>query len=150
MKPRVVYTTRAMLPSAKKDRVPTTQKSCVVYEFSCRCESRYVGRTTLRLANRIKQHVPTSLRKKTNTLREQPPRVCKGYNAIIKYDSAIGHLIKNLECVKTYTDNNVGINGQTRSSFYLSVFESVYIKFQNPVQCIQKSSFSPLDSPTEQ
>ena len=34
VKPRVVYNTRVMLPSAKKDSVPTTQKSCVVYEFS--------------------------------------------------------------------------------------------------------------------
>ena len=46
VKPRVVYNTRVMLPSAKKDCVPTTQKSCVVYEFSCRCEARYVGRAT--------------------------------------------------------------------------------------------------------
>ena len=37
---REVYRTRAMLPSAKKDSVPTTQRSCVVYEFSCRCEAR--------------------------------------------------------------------------------------------------------------
>ena len=35
VKPRVVYNTKVMLPSAKKDTVPTTQKSCVVYEFSC-------------------------------------------------------------------------------------------------------------------
>ena len=33
VKPHVVYNTRVMLPSAKKDNVPTTQKSCVVYEF---------------------------------------------------------------------------------------------------------------------
>ena len=52
VKPRVVYSTRAMLLSAKKDSVPTTQKSCVVYEFSCRCEARYVGCTTQRLADR--------------------------------------------------------------------------------------------------
>ena len=43
MKPRVVYNTRVMLPSAKKDSVPTTQKSA----------ARYVGRTTQRLADRI-------------------------------------------------------------------------------------------------
>ena len=49
VKPRVVYSSIVMLPSAKKDSVPTTQKSCVVYEFSCRCEARYVGRTTRRL-----------------------------------------------------------------------------------------------------
>ena len=35
VKLRVVDNTRDMLPSAKKDCVPTTQKSCVVYEFSC-------------------------------------------------------------------------------------------------------------------
>ena len=51
MKLRVVYNTRVMLPSAKNDCVPTTQKSCVVCEFSCRCEARYVGRTTQRLAD---------------------------------------------------------------------------------------------------
>ena len=40
-----------MLPSAKQDCVTTTQKSCVVYAFSCRCEARYVGCTTQRLAD---------------------------------------------------------------------------------------------------
>ena len=46
VKLRVVYNTRVMPPSAKKDVVPTTQKSCVVYEIPCRREARYVGRTT--------------------------------------------------------------------------------------------------------
>ena len=73
MKPRVAYNTRVMLPSAKKHSVPTSQKSCIVYEFSCRREARYVGRTTQRLADRIKQHVPKSIRKKRTTEREQSP-----------------------------------------------------------------------------
>ena len=128
-----------MLPSAKKDCVPTTQKSCVVYEFSCRCEARYVGRTTQRLADRIKQHVPSSIRKKSNTVREQPPRMCKKNNYKINCESAIGkHLIANLECAKTYTDDNFRIIRQARSSFHLSVLESVYIKTQYPVLCRQK------------
>ena len=33
VKPRVVYNTRVVLPSAKKDYVPTTQKSCAVYKL---------------------------------------------------------------------------------------------------------------------
>ena len=128
-----------MLPSAKKDCVPTTQKSCTVYEFSCRCEARYVGRTTQRLADRIKQHVPTSIRKKSNTVREQPPRICKKNNSKINCESAIGqHLIANPECAKTYTDDNFRMIGQARSSFHLSFLESVYIKTQNPVFCRQK------------
>ena len=121
VKPRVVYNTRVMLPSAKKDSVPTTQKSCVVYEFSCRCEARYVGHTTQRLADRIKQHVPTSISSKINC------------------ESAIGqHLISNPECPKTYTDDNFRIIGQARSSSPLGVLESVSIKTQNPVMCRQK------------
>ena len=139
VKPRAVYNTRVMLPSAKKDSVPTTQKSCVVYEFSCRCEARYVGRTTQRLADRIKQHVPTSIRTKNTTTREQPPRMCKNSISKMKSDSAIGqHLITNPECAKTYTDDSFRIIGQARSSFHLSVLESVYIETQNPVLCKQK------------
>ena len=123
-----------MLSSAKKDSVPTTQKSC---------EARYVGRTTQRLADRIKQHVPTSIRKKSNTVREQPPRLCKNNNSKINCESAIGrHLPANPECTKTYTDDNFRIIGQARSSFYLSVLESVYIKTQNPVLSKQKNLFT--------
>ena len=70
-----------MVPSAKKDSVPTTQKSCVVYEFSCRGKGRYVGLTTQRLADRTKQHVPTSIRKKNSTVREQPPCMCRKTNS---------------------------------------------------------------------
>ena len=87
----------------------------------------------------VEQHVPTSIRKKSNTLREQPPRLCKNNNSKINCESAIGqHLLTNPECAKTYTDDNFRIIGQGRSSFHLSVLESVYIKTQNPVLCKQK------------
>ena len=139
MKPRAVYNTRVMLPSANKDSVPTTQNSCIVYEFSCRCEARYVGRTTQRLTDRIKQYVPTSIRMKNTTTREQPPRMCKNSNPKMNSESAIGqHLITTPECAKTYTDDNFWIIGQARSSFHLGVLESVYTKTQNPVLCKQK------------
>ena len=68
VKPRAAYNTRVMLPSAKKDSIPTIQKSCVVYEFSCRCEARYIGHTTQRLADRLKQYVSTSIRTKNNSM----------------------------------------------------------------------------------
>ena len=111
----------------------------VVYEFSCRCEARYVGRTTQRLADRIKQHAPINIRKKSNTVREQPPRIWKKNNSKINCELAIGqHLIANPEYAKTYTDYNFRIIGQVRSSFHLSVFESAYMKTQNQVLCRQK------------
>ena len=139
MQPSVVYNTRITLPPANKDSVSTTQKSCVVYEVSCRCEARYVGCTTQRITDRIKQYIPTSIRKKSNIVREHPPRICKNNNPKMTCDSAIGqHLITNPACGKMYTDDHCRDIGQARSSFHLSVFEPAYIRTQNPVLCKQK------------
>ena len=65
--------------------------------------------------------------------------ICKNISSKINCESAIGqHLITNPECAKTYTDDNFRIIDQARSSFHLGVLESVYIKTQNQVLCIQK------------
>ena len=128
-----------MLQSAKRDSVPTTQESCVVYEFLCQCGAQYVGHTTQRLADRINNMFPMSIRKESSTIREQLPCICKNISSKSNCESAIGqHLIRNSECTKAYTDNNFWIIGQVRSSFHLGVLESVYIKTQNPVLCRQK------------
>ena len=98
-----------------------------------------VGRTTQRLADRIKQHVPTSIRKKINIVREQLPRVGKNNNLKRTCDSAIGqHLITNPECAKTYINDNFRIIGQARSSFHLIILKSFYIKTQNSLLFKQK------------
>ena len=89
----------------------------------------------------LKQHVRMSIKKKSNTVRvrEQPPRMCKKNNSKINCESVIEqHLIVNPECAKTHTDDNFRIIGQARSSFHLSVLESVYINTQNTVLCRQK------------
>ena len=55
--PGVIFTLKSILPISHKD-VPATQKSNIIYEFQCHCDSRYVGRTSQRLEDRIRQHVP--------------------------------------------------------------------------------------------
>ena len=55
---RLAFTSKRMLPVARKDVLPAIQKSFVIYEYKCHCDSRYVGRTSQRLQDRIKQHVP--------------------------------------------------------------------------------------------
>ena len=53
------------------------------------------------------------------------------------------HFITNLECARTYTDDNFRIIGQARSSFHFGVLESVYIKTQSPVLCrLKEFAFS--------
>ena len=55
---RLVFTSKCMLPVARKDVLPAIQKSFVIYEYKCHRDSRYVGRTSQQLHDRIKQHVP--------------------------------------------------------------------------------------------
>ena len=62
---RLIFTSKRMLPVARKDVLPTTHKSSVIYEYKCYCDSRYVGRTSQRLQDCIKQHVPQWLRQQT-------------------------------------------------------------------------------------
>ena len=67
-----------LLPATNKDVLPALQKSNVIYQFSCHCDSRYVGRTSQRLQDRIKQHVPKSIRScSSSQKRLLPARRCK-------------------------------------------------------------------------
>ena len=121
-----------------------TQKSSVVYEFTCQCDSGYVGRTTQRLEDRIKQHVPSNIRNKTHPKREQPPRSCKTKITTKTCDSAIGqHLLENLDCAKNYNCDMFWIIGKARLSFHLAVLESIYISTKNRYCVDKRSSFSP-------
>ena len=58
VEPHVVYKTNQLLPVANEDVLPALQNNNVNYQFSCHCGSRYVGSTSSRLRDRIKQHVP--------------------------------------------------------------------------------------------
>ena len=53
VEPHAVYSTNELLSATNKDVLPALQKSKVIYQFSCHCDSRYVGRTSQRLQDRI-------------------------------------------------------------------------------------------------
>ena len=75
--------------------LPALQKSNVIYQFSCHCDSRYVGHTTHRLQDRIKQHVPKSIRSYSSQKRMLAARRCKSFTQtktqFLASDSAVGH-----------------------------------------------------------
>ena len=64
VEPRIVYTTRQLLPVAKKDVLPAFHQSNIVYQFLCHCDSRYMDCTSQRLQHRIKHHVPKTILQK--------------------------------------------------------------------------------------
>ena len=39
---RLIFTSKRMLPVVRKDVLPTIEKSSVIYEYKCHCDSRYV------------------------------------------------------------------------------------------------------------
>ena len=129
-----------MLPVARKDVLPAIQKSFVIYEYKCHCDSRYVGRTSQRLQDCIKQHVPQWLRQQlTRPRRSQPHRSCKRTDTKPDCDSAIGqHLLDNDRCALNYDDKRFSILAAARSSFHLNLLDATYIKTRRPVLCRQR------------
>ena len=77
VEPRVLFSTRKIFPSIHKDAVPSIQQSMVEYEYVCRCDCRYVGRTSLRLDERINQHVTNFIRRKQQPTKILPEQKCK-------------------------------------------------------------------------
>ena len=143
VEPRVVYSSNELPSATNKDVLPALQKSNVIYKFSCHCDSRYVGRTSQRLQDRIKQHVPKSIRSCSSQKRLLPARRCKSSTQTntqsLASDSAIGlHLLQNLTCAQHYDDSRFSILAQVPSPFHLSALEATFIKTSNPALCRQK------------
>ena len=144
VEPRVVYSTNELLPATNKDVLPALQKSNVIYQFSCHCDSRYVGRTSQRLQDRIKQHVPKSIRScSSSQKRLLPARRCKSSTQTniqsLATDSAIRlHLLQNPTCVQHNDDSRFCILAQERSPFHLSAVEATFIKTSDPALYRQK------------
>ena len=103
----------------------------VIYCFKCRhCESRYVGRTSQHLVDRVKQHVPRYLLPSSN----------RSIAPTLQHQSAIArHLAANADCRKTYLDSDFRILARSRSSHHLQVLEATYIHAEKPTMCQQKS-----------
>ena len=77
VEPRIVFTTRKILPAIHKDVLPSFQQNMVVYQYVCRCDCRYVGRTSQRLQDRINQHIPRCIRSDKRPTKNLPNQECK-------------------------------------------------------------------------
>ena len=129
VKPRVILTSKPMLPSSIKDVLPTHQRSNLIYKFQCSCDSTYVGRTNQRLETRIRQHIPRWFEKDISS-GELVPR---------SPSSAIAeHLAKDVKCGKAYNSQMFSIICHGRSPFHLQALEALNISVQRPPLCKQK------------
>ena len=137
---RVIFTFKRMLPVVRKNVLLTTLKSSVIYEYLCHCDSRYVGRTSQQLQDRIKRLVPKWLQQQTKRpTRSQVSRTCKLKLNNPYCDSAIGqHLLDNEQCTANYNEKRFKILAVARNSFHLCLLEATFIKTRHPVLCKQR------------
>ena len=138
VKPRVIFNTRQLLPAIKKDVLPSHHHSNVIYQFVCHCDSRYVGRTSQRLEERIKQHVPRSIANPSaSSNRQSLSRSCKANTRPQQFhESSIGqHLLDNAQCALHYSNKKFSILARSRSSFHFSALEATFL---NSLLCKQK------------
>ena len=94
----VVYT-RRILPAIHKDVLLTFQQNNVVCGYVCCCDSRYMDRTSQCLQDRIRQHVPKSIRNRTGQERKQPDAQVKQliqYRIVTQRLETICYLTKNV------------------------------------------------------
>ena len=124
--PRVVFTSRAILPSSSKDAIPSHKRSQLIYHFECSCESSYVGMTSQRLESRIAQHVPKKIEKCLGAPLEE--------NATTSTASAIAeHLLKKPDCGAKYNRNMFRVISHGRSEFDFKVLESIHSMSKDPI-----------------
>ena len=145
LEPRVVYSTNELFFATNMDVLPALQKSNVIYQFSCHCDSRYVGRTSQRLQDRIKQHVPKSFRSCSSSKKGLlSAHRCKSSTQTntqsLASNSAIGlHLLQNPTCAQHYDDSRFSILAQGRSPFHLSALKPLSSKLLTPPSADKKS-----------
>ena len=110
----------------------------MIYKFQCQCDARYVGRTFLRLKDRIEQHVPLGMRRGQSTEQRQPTRACKNVHSttIIPCSSAFGHhLLNNPQCAEQSRIGWFKILSRGHSLVHLREMEATFIRSTNARLC---------------
>ena len=118
MEPRVVLTSLPILLHTNKDRIPITETSNMIYHFKCCCESSYVGQTSRRLGERIKEHVPKCVVDYLESNLDDYTKTQKLRNAASR--SAIAeHLLNNKSCGAAYSMSSFTVLRKCRTKMEL-------------------------------
>ena len=120
--PRVLYSTRRIPVRSPKDPLPGACTSSVVYKFLCDCGSVYFGRTSRRLAVRVREHVPKWL--------------VSGRTGVCR--SAITDHVLRCTCDRNNLSAKFTVVAFARHDRQLRILEAMVIKRFKPDLCKQK------------
>ena len=147
------FASRHMFNTCRKDHLPADQISNVNYLFSCHCGDSYVGRTSQRLEERVKQHIPPGLAQCTSssaTTKKARGRPRKNPDVLApsKSDSAITRHLKNsgscLSAVRQNIHDHFRVLAKARYWAHLCTLEAVFIASKKPALCAQKQHVKAL------
>ena len=122
-KPILLYTTTRLPLPPRKDAVLTTATSMCLYQFTCTCGVKYVGRTIRRLQSRISEHVPKWLNKGVDKVSQ---------SAIAKHLKSTGHIVDICDTFRPLNRFN--------SKRLLAFAEAALIRLTKPALCVQKET----------
>ena len=138
-KARVIFTFSANFTPATKDHIPLFNQSMVIYRFKGHCGNDYVDKTSRRLVDRIKEHVPPCVRHFLADPHDQQYTVDTTLLNASKKSSISKHLLDNhTTCGRKFSDGQFHILRHCKTDFQLSVSEAVLILTLQPTLCIQQ------------
>ena len=117
-----------MLRFNLKDTLPRLTTSMCIYQFTCSCGVRYIGRTTRQLHKRIREHHPVGLTRGTiSTIK----------SSILKHLVDSNHSINVEKAFKIVYTTPANQYFTTRTK-HLNMAEAILINFYKPELCSQK------------
>ena len=106
--------------------------SHVIYQFTCSCGDKYIGRTDRQLSERISEHIPKYLSRRmdVNDTTQLPPQNRNPASSIAKHLLMEGHIVDQNQAFRVLLRNP-----QPR---LLAFYEAMLIRIHSPVLCAQK------------
>ena len=124
---RPIFTLRPAFNSTNKDKLAIFKQSNLIYKFTCRYNSTYIGMTCQCLKVRVSQHIPRSL---------LLGRLTSEHSQAM--DLAIGeHLLTISSCRTSHEDDCFSVLHRARDKYHLKFLEAIYISMNHPSLCRQ-------------
>ena len=120
-----------LFPPNIKVIVTVFQKSFLIYQFSCKIDICYIGRTTQRSDIRINQNIPTNIRPNTS-----------GYSAAPSNQNSSFAIWQSELCSHKPIMFSILVN--SNNEFQLPIQEALLITRHKPELCITKQFYTSL------
>ncbi|CAH8288407.1 unnamed protein product [Schistosoma intercalatum] len=131
---RILFSSRSLFANNLKDKLSHLTNSMCIYQFTCSCGARYIGRSMRTLSKRIQEHCPAWLRRGgSGSIR----------SSIIEHLVNTGHSIKTDSAFKVIYKVSRNLPKTIRLHL-LCIAEAIAIHFEKPELCVQKRLVQPL------